>query len=74
MSLSITKSIGSIQDPINRSSRSQMLFHKNVKKNFGNFTGKNLRWSLFKKVPSLQAGPATSLKEDSNTGVFLWNL
>ena len=51
-----------------------MLFNKNVKKNFGNFTGKNLRWSIFKKVPSLKAGPATSLKEDSNTGVFLWNL
>ena len=39
-----------------------------VVKNFANFTGKHLFWSLF--LIKLQA----LLKRDSNTGVFLWNL
>ena len=44
-----------------------------VLKNFANFTGKRLCWSLFFK--ELQAfRPATLLKRNSYTGVFLWNL
>ena len=44
-----------------------------VLKNFANFTGKHLCWSLF--FTKLQAfRPATLLKRDSYTGVFLWNL
>ena len=40
---------------------------------FANFTGKHLYWSLF--FTKLQAfRPATLLKIDSYTGVFLWNL
>ena len=42
-----------------RSSRSQMLFKIGVFKNFANFTGKHLCWSLFLK------------KLHSSTGVFL---
>ena len=38
-----------------RSSRSQMLFKIGAPKNFANFTGKHLCWSLFlKKVAGLQ--------------------
>ena len=37
-----------------RSSRSQMLFEIDVLKNFSNFTGKHLCWSLF--LIKLQAG------------------
>ena len=41
--------------------------------NFSNFTGKHLSRSLF--LIKLQAWrPATLLKRDSDTGVFLWNL
>ena len=41
-----------------------------VLKNFPNFTGKHLCWSLF--LIKLQAlKPATPLKKDSNTGGFL---
>ena len=44
-----------------------------VLKNFANFTGKDLCWSLiFNKVADLQA--FNLLKRDSKTGVFLWNL
>ena len=44
-----------------------------VLKNFANFTGKHLCWSLF--FTKLQAfRPATLLKIDSYTSVFLWNL
>ena len=44
-----------------------------VLKNFANFTGKHLCWSLF--FTKLQAfRPATLLKIDSCTSVFLWNL
>ena len=40
---------------------------------FANFTGKHLCWSLF--FTKLQAfRPATLLKIDSYTSVFLWNL
>ena len=41
----------------------QMFFKVHVLKNFANFTGKQLCWSL--------RMPATSLKRDCNTGVFL---
>ena len=44
-----------------------------VLKNFANFTWKHLCWSLF--FTKLQAfRPATLLKRDTYTGVFLWNL
>ena len=43
---------------------------KDVFKNFANFTGKHLCWSLFsKKLQDFWL--ATLLKRDSNTGVFL---
>ena len=52
------------------SSRPQMFFKIEVLKNFANFTGKHLCWSLF--LIKFQAlSPATLLKRDSNTGVFL---
>ena len=55
---------------INRNSRSQMFFEIAVFKKFANFTGKHLRWTLL--LIKLQAlRPATLLKRDSNTGVFL---
>ena len=54
-------------------SHSQMFFVIGVLKNFANFTGEHLCWSLF--FIKLQAWtPAALLKRDSNTGVFLWNL
>ena len=44
-----------------------------VLKNFANFKGKHLCWSLF--FTKFQAfRPATLLKRDSYRGVFLWNL
>ena len=47
-----------------------VLEKKGVPKNFTNFTGKQLRWSLF--LIKLQAfRPVALLKKDSNTGVFL---
>ena len=51
--------------------------HRNVKidvlTNFANFTWKHLCWSLF--LIKLQVWkPATLLKRDSNTAIFLWNL
>ena len=42
-------------------------------KKFANFTGKHLCWSIF--FTNMQTfRPATLLKRDSYTGVFLWNL
>ena len=59
------------QGPKNRSSRSRLFFKTGVLPNFANFTGKQLCRSLF--LIKLQAlRPATLLKRDSNTGVFLW--
>ena len=56
-----------------QSSRLQIFFKKGVLKNFANFTGKYLCWSLF--LIKLQAWKhGTLLKRDSNTDVFLWNL
>ena len=44
-----------------------------VLKNFANFTGKHICWSLFfNKVAGL--GLQLYQKRDSNTGVFMWNL
>ena len=43
---------------------------KDVFKNFANFTGKHLCWSLFSKKWQ-DFWLATLLKRDSNTGVFL---
>ena len=61
-----------IECSLYRSSRSQMFFKTGLK-NFANFTGKHLYWSLFLiKLEALR--PSTLLKRDSNTGVFLFNL
>ena len=50
-----------------------MFFKIGVLKNFANFTGKHLCWSLF--LINLQAfRSATLLKKDFNTSVILWNL
>ena len=55
---------------ISRSSRSQIFFKIGVLKNFAIFIGKHMCWSLF--LIKLQAlKPATLLKRDPNTGVFL---
>ena len=49
-----------------------MFFKIGVFKNFANFTGTNLCWSLF--LIKLQAlGPPFLSKRDSNKGVFLSN-
>ena len=48
----------------------EVFFKKSVLKNFANFRGKQLCFSLF--LIKLEAfGPAVLLKRDSNTGVFL---
>ena len=50
-----------------------MFFKIDVLKNFANFTGEHLYWGLFSiKLQAFR--PATLLKRDSNTVVFLWNL
>ena len=50
----------------------EVFFKKDVLKNFANLTEKHLCWSLF--LIKMEAwGPATLLKRDSNTDVFLWN-
>ena len=51
----------------------EVFCEKFVLKNFANFTGKQLCWSLF--LIKLHAWrPAALLKRDSKTDVFLWNL
>ena len=56
-----------------RSSHRRCSLKKGLLKNFTIFIGKHLCWSLF--LIKLQAlRPVTLLKEDSNTGVFLWIL
>ena len=56
-----------------RSSYSQIFIKISVLKNFAIFTGKHLCRSLFlRKLQVLK--PASLLKGDSNTGVFLWIL
>ena len=53
-----------------QSSRSQIFFKIGVIKNFSNFTGKYLCWSIF--LIKLQTWrPAALLRRGSNTGVFL---
>ena len=53
-----------------RTSHRRCSVEQGVLKNFANFTGKYLCWSLF--LINLQAcRPATLLKRDFNTGVFL---
>ena len=42
---------------------------KGVLKNFANFTGKHMRWSLF-LIKQQDVWLTTLLKRDSNTGVF----
>ena len=54
-----------------RSSHPRCSIKKAVFKIFAIFTGKQLCWSLFLIICSV---PATLLKRDSNTGVFLWIL
>ena len=50
-----------------------LFFKTGFLKNSGNFSGKHLRLSFFlKKLQDFKS--ATSLKRDSNTGVFLKNL
>ena len=50
-----------------------MFFKTGVLKNFPNFTGKNMSWSLF--ITKLQDfRPANLLKRDSNTDVLLQKL
>ena len=56
-----------------RSYGTEVLYKKYVLKNFPKFTGKQLRPRLvFNKVAGLS--PATWLKKDSSTDVFLWIL
>ena len=55
-----------------RSSRPEGFCKISVPKNFPKLTGNYLCWSLF--LINLQAKPATLLKRDSNTSVFLWIL
>ena len=58
---------------ITRSRHRRCSVKRGVLKNFANFTGKHLCWSLF--LIMLQSfNPATFLKRDSNTGVLLWSL
>ena len=52
------------------SSRSQMFFKIDVLKNFADFTGNYLFWSLF-SIKLQVFRPATLLKRDSNAGVLL---
>ena len=56
-----------------RSSRLQLFSKIDIVKNFTNFIGKLLCWSLFLIKLQIQR-PEALLKRDSNTGVFLWNL
>ena len=53
-----------------RSSQRRCSVKKGVPKNFPNFAGKHLCWSLF-LIKLRGFRPATFLKRDSNTGVYL---
>ena len=56
-----------------RSSCSQIFVKISVLKNFEIFTGKHLCWIIFlRKLQALK--PASLLKGDPNTGVFVWIL
>ena len=52
---------------------SEVYLEKDVLKNFANFKGKHLCWSLF-LIKLRSSGPATLFKRDSNAIVFQWNL
>ena len=56
-----------------RSSDLSCSIEKAVLKNFAISTGKHLPWSLL-LIDLWASRPATFLKRDSNTGVFLWIL
>ena len=51
----------------------KVFYKKAVLKNFAIFTGKHLCWSVF-FIKWQNFSPATLLKRDSNTGLFLWVL
>ena len=54
-----------------RGSRPEVFYKKGVLRNFAKFTGKHLCQGLFfNEVAGL--GPASLLKRDAGTGVFLW--
>ena len=55
-----------------RNSHQRCSVKKGLLKNFANFTGKHLCWSLF--LIELLDFIKTLSKRDSNTGVFLWNV
>ena len=55
-----------------RSSHWRCSVKKDVLKNFANFARKHLRSSHFLTKLQAWSRPATLLKKDSNTGVFLW--
>ena len=60
-------------DILFRSSHQRCSVKKVVLKDFANFTGEHPCWSLF--LITLQVfRPASLLKRDSNTDVYLWNL
>ena len=50
---------------------SEAFYKKTVLKIFSVFTGKHLSWSLFLIIKFQAIRPATLLKRDSSTGVFL---
>ena len=53
-------------------SLSQMFFKIGILKNFANFTGKHMCWSLF-LIKLLVLRPATLLTKDSNAGALLYH-
>ena len=58
---------------ITRSSHQRWSVKRGALKNFANFTGKHLCWSLF--LTMLQSfNPVTFFKRDSNTGILLQSL
>ena len=68
--ISLFKAFPPVRLHLLRSSRLQLFFKIGALKNFAYFTGKHPCWSFF--LIKLQAlRPATLLKRDSNTGVFL---
>ena len=56
-----------------KSSYPRCTVEKSVLRNFKNFIGKHLYWSLF-KITLQGWGSSTLLNRDSNAAVFQWNL